>query len=184
MARSVVSAEERRERVAERLAAAQETLAAEIAALHSGEDWQRFLDLQAQLHTYSPNNVLLIAAQHAQAFADGLVDSPDPGWVAGFHTWRALGRSVNRGQHGYMVLAPCRYERRVAIDPAGQVRPIGRHGSVGEGERVESQGAGRLPSRVRVLGSSDVGRRASRAAHASCSCPGRRPPGWAPRWSS
>ena len=41
------------ERAAERVVAAQGTLASEIAALQSGEDWQRFLDLQSRLHSYS-----------------------------------------------------------------------------------------------------------------------------------
>ena len=83
-----------------KLEAALETLAEEVAKLRSGEDWQRFLSLQAALHAYSPNNVMLIVVQHALAFAQGMVGSPDPGYVAGFHTWRALGRSVERGQHG------------------------------------------------------------------------------------
>jgi hypothetical protein len=128
---------DRSERAAERIAAAQKTLAAEIAALHSGEDWQRFLDLQARLHSYSPNNCLLIAAQHARAFADHQVDDPDPGFVGGFNLWRALGRSVNRGQHGYVVLAPCRYDRRVATDAEGNSRRLQRGEPVGEGERIE-----------------------------------------------
>jgi hypothetical protein len=128
---------DRSERGAERIAAAQETLAAEIAALQSGEDWQRFLDLQARLHAYSPNNCLLIAAQHAQAFAAGLVDDPDPGLVGGFNLWRALGRSVNRGQHGYLVLAPCRYDRRVATDEDGNSRRLLRGEPGGEGEQIE-----------------------------------------------
>jgi hypothetical protein len=128
---------DRSERGAERIAAAQETLAAEIAALQSGEDWQRFLDLQARLHGYSPNNCLLIAAQHARAFADGLVDDPDPGFVGGFNLWRALGRSVNRGQHGYLVLAPCRYDRRVATDAEGKSRRLSGEKPGREGEQVE-----------------------------------------------
>src|SRR3974390_2596352 len=106
MSSSRFASRDRSERAAEQVAAAQETLASEIAALQSGEDWQRFLDLQARLHAYSPNNCLLIAAQHARAFADGVVDDPDPGFVGSFNLWRALGRSVNRGQHGYVVLAP------------------------------------------------------------------------------
>jgi hypothetical protein len=125
------------EQAAKRVAEAQETLAAEIAALQSGEDWQRFLDLQARLHSYSPNNSLLIAAQHARAFADGLVDDPDPGFVGGFNLWRALGRSVDRGQHGYVVLAPCLYDRRVVTDVEGNSRRLGRREAAGEGERIE-----------------------------------------------
>jgi hypothetical protein len=128
---------ERSERAAERIVAAQETLAAEIAALQSGEDWQRFLDLQARLHSYSPNNCLLIAAQHARAFADGLVDDPDPGLVGGFNLWRALGRGVNRGQHGYVVLAPCRYDRLVATDADGNSRRLQKGELAREGERIE-----------------------------------------------
>jgi hypothetical protein len=128
---------DRSERAAERIAAAQETLESEIAALQSGEDWQRFLDLQARLHAYSPNNCLLIAAQHGRAFADGVVDDPDPGFVGGFNLWRALGRGVNRGQHGYAVLAPCRYDRRVATDMDGNSRRLGSREPALEGERIE-----------------------------------------------
>ena len=55
------------ERMDAKLAAAHGTLAAQVAALQSGEDWKRFLDLQASLHSYSPNNEMLITAQHAKA---------------------------------------------------------------------------------------------------------------------
>ncbi len=127
------------ERAAAKLVAAQETLAAEVTALRSGEDWKRFLDFQAKLHVYSPANTTLIAAQHAQAFADGLVGCPDPGYVAGFATWRALGRTVERGQHGYMILAPCRYDRRVALDADGSARRLDRGDVAADGERVESR---------------------------------------------
>lgn len=127
------------ERAAAKLAAAQEKLAEEVAALRSGEDWRRFLDFQAKLHRYSPANSTLIAAQHAQAFAQGRVDSLDPGYIAGFATWRALGRSVDRGQRGYMVLAPCRADRRVALDSEGNARRLGRAEMANDGERVESR---------------------------------------------
>ena len=139
MGRPGVSKEDWRERTAQRIAAAQETLAAEIEALQSGEDWQRFLSLQARLHAYSPNNCALIAAQHAQAFADHLVDDPDPGYVAGFALWRSLGRSVNRGQHGYAVLAPRRYDRRVAVDADGNSRPVQTGEPMTEGETLTTR---------------------------------------------
>jgi len=139
MGRPGVSKEDWRERTAQRIAAAQETLAAEIEALQSGEDWQRFLSLQARLHAYSPNNCALIAAQHAQAFADHLVDDPDPGYVAGFALWRSLGRSVNRGQHGYAVLAPRRYDRKVAVDADGNSRPVQTGEPMTEGETLTTR---------------------------------------------
>ena len=137
MSTSRFTSRDRSESAAERVAAAQETLASEIAALQSGEDWQRFLDLQARLHAYSPNNCLLIAAQHARAFADGLVDDPDPGFVGGFNLWRALGRSVNHGQHGHLVLAPCRYNRRVATDADGNSRRLSKGEPGRDGEQIE-----------------------------------------------
>lgn len=124
---------------AARVAAAQELLAEEVAALRSGEDWQRFLGFQAKLHRYSPNNVMLIAAQHAQAHAAGLVDAPVPSVVAGFQAWKALGRSVVKGQHGYAILAPVIGMRRVVVGGDGRRRPL----DVGEqpeaGEAVERQ---------------------------------------------
>lgn len=130
---------ERRESAVERMSLAQQTLAAQVAALQSGEQWQQYLALQARFHCYSPNNALLIAAQHHRAFLDGAVKAADPSWVAGFNTWKALGRSVDRGQHGYMVLAPCRYDRRVAVDGEGSARRLGRGDRPVEGERVESR---------------------------------------------
>lgn len=89
-----------------RIAAAQELLAGEVAALQSGEDWKRYLEFSVRLHDYSPNNVMLVVAQYAQLQAEGLVGGGELGYVAGFHSWRALGRSVSKGQRGMVVLAP------------------------------------------------------------------------------
>jgi len=86
------------EPAATKLAAAQERLAIEVAALRCGEDWRRFLDFQAKLHVNSASNSTLIAVQRAQGFAEGLVGSIDQGYVAGFATWRELGRSVEGGK--------------------------------------------------------------------------------------
>jgi hypothetical protein len=126
------------DRAAARIAVAQETLAAEVGALRSGQDWRRYLSFQATLHSYSPNNVMLIAAQHARAFADGSVPTAEPTCVAGFTTWRALGRAVEKGQHGYAILAPCRYDRKVAVDTEGHTRTLTRTDTPAEGERVEA----------------------------------------------
>ena len=95
--REPLSKQEWTERTAAKVALAQETLAAEVTALQSGEDWRRYLAFQARLHTYSPNNVMLIAAQHAFAYGEGRVGAPEPTYVAGFNTWRALGRCTQAG---------------------------------------------------------------------------------------
>ena len=126
--------EQHRDRTAEKVTAAQEVLAAEVAALVTGDDWRQFLDFQAKLHDYSANNVMLIFAQHAKAYQEGRVPEPTPTFVAGYETWRALGRSVDRGQHGYAVLAPMRGMRRQARDADGNMRALGRGDKVAAGE--------------------------------------------------
>ena len=123
---------------------AQEILSREVESIQSGEDWKSFLDFQSQLHAYSPNNVLLIATQHHQAFTDGRVNEPQPSFVAGFNTWKALGRQVEKGQKGYIILAPCKYNKRVALSQDGGKRELTR------GERPES--GERLVNEVKLMG--------------------------------
>jgi hypothetical protein len=125
-------------RLAEKVTAAQEVLEAEVSSLVTGEDWIRFLQLQSRLHVYSTNNVMLICAQHAQAHAEGRVSAPHPSYVAGYRAWQALDRTVERGQHGYAVLAPLRRTCRVATDGAGNTRVLARDDALAPGE-VESR---------------------------------------------
>ncbi|MGC9156490.1 MAG: DUF6782 family putative metallopeptidase, partial [Ferrimicrobium sp.] len=121
--------------LAEKVRAAQAILEAEIVKLRSGDDWQRYLAFAAELHSYTPNNAQLIMAQHAIAFQHGQVSDPNPGFVAGFRTWKALGRQVERGQKGYAILAPIRYNRRGTSSPDGQIRVLRQDESPGLGER-------------------------------------------------
>lgn len=81
-------------------------LAEAVADLVTGEDWKRALTFAARFRSRSFNNTLLIWMQHAAAFDEGRVSDPTPTYVAGFHQWLTLGRSVDRGQRGYMILAP------------------------------------------------------------------------------
>ncbi|MGY1914198.1 ArdC-like ssDNA-binding domain-containing protein [Blastococcus sp. HT6-30] len=93
--------------------AADAARAAKIAALHDqiGErveqlaadpQWRAMLDAAAKFHTYSLGNQLLIELQAARL-------GFSPTRVAGFTTWKALGRSVVKGSTGLAVLAPCTY---------------------------------------------------------------------------
>lgn len=61
----------------------------------SSEGWQAFLRVQARFHRYSFANTILIYAQ-----------MPEASRVAGFHTWKELGRFVKRGERGIRILAP------------------------------------------------------------------------------
>jgi hypothetical protein len=54
-----------------------------------------YLDFLARFHHYSFGNVMLIASQ-----------KPDATRVAGFHTWKTLGRWVKKGEQGIALLAP------------------------------------------------------------------------------
>lgn len=67
------------------------------AALAAGksERLTEYLSTMARFHSYSWGNVMLI-----------LIQSPHATHVAGFHTWKKLGRSVKKGEHGIMILAP------------------------------------------------------------------------------
>lgn len=81
-------------------------LADAVADLVTGDDWNRALAFAARFRSRSFNNTLLIWMQHTAAFAQGRVSTPTPTYVAGFRQWLTLGRSVDRGQPGYMIFAP------------------------------------------------------------------------------
>ncbi len=68
-----------------------------IGALKAGksEALTNYLAAVANFHRYSFQNILLIARQCPQATR-----------IAGFHTWRSLGRFVKKGEKGLMILAP------------------------------------------------------------------------------
>lgn len=69
-------------------------LAAALAAGKS-EELSKYLDTMSRFHNYSFGNCLLIARQRPTATR-----------VAGFHAWKKLGRSVNKGEKGICILAP------------------------------------------------------------------------------
>lgn len=56
---------------------------------------KQFLEVMARFPKYSFRNAMLIMAQR-----------PDASHVAGFHTWRRLGRCVLKGEKGIGIVAP------------------------------------------------------------------------------
>ena len=64
-------------------------------ALLSSDGWRRWVRARSAFHSYSLNNQLLIVLQ-----------SPNATRVAGFHTWRKLGRQVRKGEKSIRILAP------------------------------------------------------------------------------
>ena len=84
-----------------RTAALIKELEAGVAAIQTGEDFKRYLEVAAKFHTYSHNNVLLILGQ-----------CPHATRVAGYKTWQSLGRQVKKGEKAIYIFAP----RPYAID--------------------------------------------------------------------
>lgn len=82
-----------------------------VAALVSGDDWRRWLDVQSRFHSYSFGNTMLI-----------LMRRPDATKVAGYRKWQELGRQVNGGERSIQILAPV--TKKVIDDETGE--EIGR----------------------------------------------------------
>ncbi|MBI1315014.1 DUF1738 domain-containing protein [bacterium] len=82
---------------------AEQGLAELHQALQNGhsETLTRYFNMMSRFHRYSFNNILLIAFQR-----------PDATHVAGFHTWRKLGRCVRKGEQGIGIFAPIAYRRK------------------------------------------------------------------------
>jgi hypothetical protein len=136
-----MSPDEAAQRTAERVAQAQARIEQAVAEIQSGADWRNYLALQAKLHSYSAFNAWLIHVQHHAAFTEGKVDTPWPSYVAGFKTWQALGRTVDKGQTGYQILAPNAHLLRRARAADGTIRPLGKGETAHHGEVEETRRA-------------------------------------------
>ena len=95
----------------DKLEALHNQLTEAVAELATSEGWQRMLAVAARFHDL-PSNMLLIGAQR-----------PDATQVAGFRTWLALGRHVNKGEHGIAILAPCVHKAEDGGPRADQPAP-------------------------------------------------------------
>ncbi|WP_219414184.1 ArdC-like ssDNA-binding domain-containing protein [Pseudonocardia nigra] len=84
---------------AARVDALSQRLVTAVEELTTGEQWTAMLRSAAKFHSYSPRNMLLL---WMQAQERGMTLSQ----VAGFNTWRKLGRTVRKGERGFAILAP------------------------------------------------------------------------------
>ena len=71
------------------------TLCAETDAAKQNETYRAWLNTLSHFYSYSFNNWLLIYTQR-----------PDASRVAGFQTWKSLGRFVKKGERGIRIFAP------------------------------------------------------------------------------
>lgn len=68
---------------------------AEALKAGKSEALTRYLAVLARFHRYSFGNVMLIVSQ-----------KPDATHVAGFNTWKQMGRFVKKGEKGIVIIAP------------------------------------------------------------------------------
>jgi len=145
----MATSEEQRAARDAKLDALHEQLTGTVESLVSGEDWKQALEFAARFRARSFNNTLLIFVQHQAAFEAGRVPEPVPTYVAGFKQWKALGRQVEKGQSGYMILAPVT-GRFATFTPkvAESWRRLGRFEKPKPGETVRSRMVGVRPAYV------------------------------------
>jgi len=67
-----------------------------VEDIQGSQNFREFLLTMSKFHDYSIGNLILIAIQRKDATQ-----------VAGFTTWKDLGRWVKKGEHGIAILAPC-----------------------------------------------------------------------------
>lgn len=112
-------------------------------ALLSSDGWQQWVRVRSRngLSRYSLRNQLLIALQ-----------APHASFVAGFHAWHDLGRTVAKGQRGIRILAPMPIRDRdqtatkQAADDADRVRTLFKSVAVFDVSQTEA-----LPDREAVV---------------------------------
>lgn len=126
-----------------KLEAVQQKLTDAVGELVTGEDWKRALEFSAKFRSRSFRNTMLIHLQHRAAYEQGRVPDPMPTYVAGFHRWIELNRSVVKGQSGYAILAPVT-ARFTSQDPSrdDSWRKLPRGVPASSGETVRSRTVG------------------------------------------
>jgi hypothetical protein len=88
-------------------------LCAETDAAKQNETYRAWLDTLSRFYSYSFNNWLLIYTQR-----------PGATRVAGFQTWKSLGRFVKKGERGIRIFAPI--IRKVEDENNGATEQVSR----------------------------------------------------------
>ncbi len=82
-----------------------------VEGIQNSENFRQFLTTMAKFHNYSIGNQILIMLQKRDATR-----------VAGFNTWKDLGRFVKKGEKGIAILAPV-FPPRPTCDSCGAKVP-------------------------------------------------------------
>lgn len=103
----------------EKMSEIQEKLENGVRDIFESDKYKEYISTMSKFPNYSINNCILIASQR-----------PEASYVCGFNKWKELGRAVNKGSHGIMIIAPVKVKkdmeqpiydenRRPAVDESG-----------------------------------------------------------------
>jgi uncharacterized membrane protein (UPF0127 family) len=95
-----------------------------VDGIQESDNFRKFLLTMTKFHDYSIGNLILIMLQ-----------KPNATRVAGFGTWKDLGRFVKKGEKGIAILAPC-------MPPKGAKATPPEESEAEEGETKEEQERG------------------------------------------
>jgi len=127
---------------AKKIADAALTQLSESLKQGKSEELTRYLAMLARFHRYSFGNVMLILFQR-----------PDATHVAGFNTWRQLGRFVKQGEKGIVIIAPMMIRKKEdeTVEAEKPTQPILRFRGVHVFDVSQTDGEP-LPEPARVRG--------------------------------
>ena len=91
--------------IKERMAELTAELEQGIKELFQSDKYANYLRTMSRFHRYSVSNTLLIHMQ-----------KPEANLVAGFETWKRIGRHVKRNERGIKIIAPSPYKKTVEED--------------------------------------------------------------------
>ena len=87
----------------EKMSQIQERLLASTQEIFQSDKYAQYISTMAKFPHYSINNCILIAAQ-----------CPTASYVCGYKKWQTdFNRTVNRNEHGIMIIAPVKYKAEV-----------------------------------------------------------------------
>ncbi len=95
-----------------------------VEGIQQSENFRQFLLTMSKFHDYSIGNLILIMLQ-----------KPDATHVAGFTTWKNLGRWVKQGAKGIAILAPCMPPKNKKLETV--IEPDTKDQSGEESEQIE-----------------------------------------------
>ena len=91
--------------IKERMAELTAELEQGIKELFQSDKYANYLRTMSRFHRYSVSNTLLIHMQ-----------KPEANLVAGFETWKRIGRHVKRNERGIKIIAPSPYKKTIEED--------------------------------------------------------------------